>query len=86
MRRRWLRAKRIPSALVGRYQIPVTPLPNPVTKRSSCHIIRLIDEFKPNYYVDLLFMDTNSYMVAFRRGAWGQMVTELAGHGSDTQT
>lgn len=67
MKRRWHRAKSIASLLVGRYMVPVTPLRNPVTKRPSFHIIRLIDDWKPGYCVDLLFSDTNAYLVAFRR-------------------
>ncbi|CAN6228445.1 unnamed protein product [Urochloa humidicola] len=72
MRRRWRRARKIASVLIGRYMVPVTPLPNPVTKKSSCHIIRLLDKLKPNYCVDLLFLDSNSYLVAFRRQRRGK--------------
>ncbi|TVU14132.1 hypothetical protein EJB05_37579, partial [Eragrostis curvula] len=66
MRRRWGRASKIASALIGQHKIPVTPLPNPVSG-DSYHIVRLFDKLKPGYCVDLLFRDTDGYLVAFRR-------------------
>lgn len=78
MRRRWRRAKRIASLFIGRCRVPVTPLANPVTNKPSYHIIRLIDALKPNFRVDLLFSDSNGYLVAFRRqrlsedGKWSE--------------
>ncbi|KAJ1271440.1 hypothetical protein BS78_06G129100 [Paspalum vaginatum] len=44
----------------------LTPLANPVTG-ISYHIIRLLDKLKPGFAVDLLFRDTDAYLVAFRR-------------------
>ncbi|KAJ1291927.1 hypothetical protein BS78_02G353700 [Paspalum vaginatum] len=52
--------------------VPVTPHVNPITKMSSCHIIRVWDSQPPahighHYVVDLLMLYDDKYFAAFRR-------------------
>lgn len=66
MRLRKKRDRKIAPLLLGDNNVPVTPLPNPVSGPSH-HILRLKDALVPGYMVDLLIRDTDHYFIAFRR-------------------
>lgn len=66
MRKVKWRQRRIAAVVFGPNEIPVTPLPNPNTG-PSFHTIQISDSWEPDYLVDLMVRDTNSYIVGFRR-------------------
>jgi hypothetical protein len=66
MRRIKRRQRNIAPVVVGPNEIPVAPLPNPRTGPSFC-TIQMSNNWEPDYLVDLMFRDTNSYVVGFRR-------------------
>jgi hypothetical protein len=65
LRRKKLREFRIcPAVYKG---CPMTPPPHPRTGRRSYHVVRLVSATRRGVIVELLFCDSNMYLLAYRR-------------------